>query len=60
MTYHHTLTGLVKWKRLMISNVSEDVDQIEFTYIASRSVKFTTSGEVAISDSQTDYLLYDP
>lgn len=44
----------------MISNVSEDVDQIEFTYIASRSVKFTTSGEVAISDSQTDYLLYDP
>lgn len=59
MTYHHTPTGLVRLKRLTISNVSEDMDQIEFTYVAGRSVKVTTSGEVAISDSQTDYLPYD-
>lgn len=45
---------------MTISDVSKDVDQIEFTYIAGRSVKFTVSGEVAISDSQTDYLPYDP
>lgn len=41
MTYHHIPTGLVKW-RLTISNVCEHVDQIDFTYIAGRSVKFTT------------------
>lgn len=59
MTYHHTPTELVRLKRLTISKVSEDLDQIEFTYIAGRRVNVTTSGEVATSDSQTDYLPYD-
>lgn len=59
MTYCHTPTGLVKLKRLTISSVSEDVDQLEFTYIAGRGVKVKTSGKVAVSGSQTDCLPYD-
>lgn len=41
---------MVKVKRLTISNINEDVDQMEFTYIAGSSVKVTSSEKVALSD----------
>lgn len=50
MTYCLTPTRMVKVKRLTISNINEDVDQMEFTYIAGSSVKVTSSEKVALSD----------
>ena len=50
MTYCLTPTRMVKFKRLTISNINEDVDQMEFTYIAGSSVKVTSSEKVALSD----------
>lgn len=41
---------MVKWKQLKMSNINEDVDQMEFTYNAGRSAEIISSGKVVVSD----------
>lgn len=48
MTYCLTPTRMVKVKRLTISNINEDVDQMEFTYIVGSSVKVALSDKVKL------------
>lgn len=41
---------MVKWKQLKMSNINEDVDQMEFIYNAGRSAEVISSGKVVVSD----------
>lgn len=49
---------MIKLKSLIISNVNEDIDKIESTYISGNSVKVTVSGKVAVSDKLMTPKLY--
>lgn len=58
MIYYLTPIRMIKLKSLIISNVNEDIDKIESTYIAGNSVKVTVSGKVAVSDKLMTPKLY--